>query len=198
MSMIIDGRGRGNIAHVDNSNRLLVLSTSLFAEEHHARMGHSFIAHGECHTAAAATGGLLAITNNSSVFDVIITRIYIDPFTITPTDLIVTQVKNPTISSGTDITTTGIINKNYSSNIPFDGTLTVSDASADLTLSGGTQYHAFPIGTMVSPTARDMKGTNIVTQDQTIAWGFKTVGGGDATDGEIISISVNFYIQKKE
>jgi len=40
---------------------------------------------------------------------------------------------------------------------------------------------------------RDMKGTNIVTPNKTIAWGWKTRAGGNAADGEIVSMSVNCF-----
>ena len=190
---IVDGKGRGYLAAVSDENRLLTESKSRPSEEVEAENGKAYIFHGECHTAAAASGGLMYFTNTSSTMDVVITRIYIDTFTITPTDLIVTQVRQPaTKSNGTDISTTGIIQKDFSKTSSAIGTLVVSDGSSDMTYTGGEKYHAFPAKTMVSLT-RDMKGTNIVSPNTTILFGWKTAAGGNATNGEIISLSVNCF-----
>jgi len=189
---ILDGRGHGKVAGVSDELRLLSESKSRPSEEVEAQRGAAYILHGECHTAAAAAGGLMSFKNTSNLDDVVITRIYIDSHTITPTDLILTQVKNPTVSGGTDITSTGVVQKNYGKNDGLTGTLTISDAASDITLSGGSNYHSMPIKTM-SQYARDMKGTNVVTPGKTIAWGWKTRAGGNATDGEIVSLSVNCF-----
>lgn len=187
---IVDGGGHGKRAHVSDENRLYVESKSRPSEELEAMTGDAFILHGECHLAAASSGGLMSFKNTSNVDDVIITRIYIDAHSLTPTDLIVTQVKEPTVSSGTDISTTGVVQKNFGSGKGLTGTLIISDGSADITLSGGTNYHSFPVQTM-QQYIRDMTGTNVITANKTIAWGWKTRGGGNATNAEIISLSVN-------
>jgi len=190
---IIDGQGKGYLAGVSSENRLLSDSKSRPSEEVEAQNSRAFILHGECHTAAAASGGLLYFTNTSSVNDVVVTRIYIDPCTITPTDLIITQVRTPaTTANGTDISSTGIVQKNYGTANSTIGTLVISDSSSDMTYTGGSQYHAFPAKTMTSLT-RDMKGTNVITPNTTILLGWKTASGSNATDGEIVSLSINCF-----
>ncbi len=188
--MIKDGGGRAFLAKVSSQQRLLVESKSRSSEEVEAQNGQSFVLHGECHLAAAASGGLMSLANSETLFNVFITRIHIDVHTLTPVDLVVTQVKNPTISNGTDISTTGIVNKNYASGVVLAGTLTISDGSSNMTYTGGSQYHAFPVQTM-QQYIRDMQGTNIVNPDTIILWGWKTRSGSNATDAEIISLSVN-------
>ena len=39
-----------------------------------------------------------------------------------------------------------------------------------------------------------MNNTNIIPSGKSITFGWKTRGGGNATDGEIVSLSVNFII----
>lgn len=190
--MQIEGNGNSRTADVSKEFRLTTESKSRPSEEVEAQQGHAFILHAECHTAAAVAGGLMAFQNTSTVNDVVITRIYIDPQTITPTDLIITQVKEPVIASGTDISATGIIQKNFGVGTLTPGVLTISDGAADMTYTGGTQYHAFPANTMAS-TKRNMNGTNVVSPGTTILWGFKSAGA--ATDAEIVSLSVNFFIR---
>ena len=128
--------------------------------------------------------------------EVVISRIYIDPWVLTP-NVVVTQQKQPTRIDGTDITETGVINKNFSSHLILLVDLFISDASSDMTFNNGINYHAFPAKSMTSQT-RDMKGTNIISPGETIGWGWKTVDGGNATDGEVISLSVNCYERKVE
>lgn len=188
---IRDGTGKGFLAKVDVNNRLRVDSKSSVAEEVAAQNERAFILHGECHLAAAASGGLLAFTSTSVDKLVAISRIYIDAHVLSD-NIIVTQVKNPTISSGTDISETGIVNKNYTSRQELLGTLKISDSSADLTYTGGEQYHAFPAPSMTSQQ-RDMKGTNILGQNDTIVFGWKTADGSNAVDGEVIALSINIY-----
>lgn len=187
---IKDGTGKGYDAAVTSLNQLFTYSESIPSEGYQARLGNAFIIHAECHTAAAATGALLAITNNDQNYELEVTRIYIDPHTITPTDLILTQVFEPTLASGTDVSSTAIVQKNRGVADTFDLTVKISDSSADLTYTGGTQYHAFPAKTMTS-TQRNMQLTNIIRKNQTILWGWKTRGGGNATDGEIVSLSID-------
>lgn len=190
MSSITDGTGTGYKGKVNQYNQFEVISESVPSEGKQAESGKAFIVHAECHTAAAASGGFMAITNNSSDYDLEITRIYIDPHTITPTDLVCTQVYDPTVASGTDVSSTAIAQKNRGSALSMDATVTISDGSADMTYTGGTQYHAFPIKTMTS-SQRNMQLTNIIPRNKTILFGWKTVAGGNATDGEIVSFSVN-------
>ncbi len=189
---IRDGEGSGECAGVNSSHRLLVESQSRPSEEVEAEKGRGFILHGVCHTAASVSGGLMAFTNTSNDFEVVITRIYIDPQTLTPTDLLVNQEKNPTVSNGTDISTTGIVQKNFGDNATLPGVLTISDGSSDMTFSGGINYHEIAINSR-TPQQRDMKGTNVVTPQTTIGWSFKREGGGSATDAEKISFSVNCF-----
>ena len=89
---IQDGTGNGFWAQVNQRNQLSVVSESVPAEGYQAELGFAFIIHAECQTAAAASGGFLQITNNEVENPIHITRIYIDGHTITPTDLIITQV----------------------------------------------------------------------------------------------------------
>jgi hypothetical protein len=187
---IEDGTGSGNFASVTSLKQLSVQSESVPSEGYQAQLNRSFIVHAECHTAAAASGGLMIITNNDQDYDLEISRIYIDACVLTPADLIVTQEFDATGASGTDVSSTAVIQKNKNSNATFNLTVKVSDSSADLTLSGGTQYHRFAMPTKTSQQ-RDMKGTNIIPSNSSIAWGWKTAGGGSATDGEIVSLSVN-------
>ncbi len=191
--ILIDGAGTGNRACVSTQNRLCTESKSRPSEEVEAEAGKSFILHGECHTAAATSGGLMYFTNTDSSAEIVITRIYIDSHTITPSDLVVLQVRSPaTVSNGTDISTTGIVQKSYGLSTTLTGSLVISDGSSDMTYTGGTNYHSFPIKTM-SQYTRNMIGTNIVSPNTTILWGWKTVAGGNATDAEIISLSVNCF-----
>ena len=188
-----DGTGSGKLAQVTDENRLAVDSKSRPSEEVEAVLSQAFILHGECHLAAAASGGLMYFTNTDVTKEVVITRIYIDVHTLTPTDLIVTQVRKPlTLVSGTDISTTGIVQKNFGTANTEIGALVISDGSANMTYTGGDKYHAFPVQTMQQYT-RDMKGTNVIAPNTTILWGWKTRAGGNATDAEIISLSVNCF-----
>ena len=53
-------------------------------------------------------------------------------------------------------------------------------------------YHAFPVASL-TPLQRDMKGTNILGQDDIFLFGWSTVDGGNAVNGEVVSFSVNLY-----
>jgi len=193
---LLDGTGHGYVAGVSNESRLLVESKSRPSEEVEAERKEAYILHGECHTAAAASGGLMSFKNTSNSDDVVITRIYVDSHTITPTDLIVTQVKEPTVSGGTDVSLTGIVQKNFDGGDGLTGELIISNASGNITLSGGSNYHSMPIKTM-SQYQRNMMGTNVVTPGKTIAWGWKTRAGGNATNAEIVALSVNCFKRKR-
>ena len=190
MSSITDGTGAGYRGKVNKYNQFEVLSESVPSEGTQAQRGNGFIIHAECHTAAASSGGLMIITNNESEYELEVTRIYIDPHTITPSDLIITQVFDATPSGGTDVSSTAVVQKNQGSAVDFDLSVTISDASADLTYSNGTQYHAFPVKTMTG-VQRNMNNTNILPRSKSILWGWKTRSGANATDGEIVSLSVN-------
>jgi len=181
----------GYIAKVDANHRLFVDSKSFFSEEVAAQLGNAYIWHGVCHLAASTTGALMAFTSTDSEYAYAITRIYIDAQSLSD-DIIIYQVKNPTLSGGTDVSTTGIVNKNYSSGRTQLGTLKISDGSADLTYTGGTDYHAFVLQSKAS-TQRNMLGTNILANGDVICWGWATLDGGNAVDGEKIAFSVNGY-----
>lgn len=187
---IDDGTGSGRQARVNPRNQIEVSSEALSAEGAAARRAESFVIHAECHTAAAASGGFLHIENNDSNNDVEITRIYIDAHTITPTDLIVTQIFDAVITNGSDVSATSIIQKNRRSSETFNLTVTISDVSSDMSVTNGDQYHAFPV-TSMSSQQRNMNNTNIIPAGKSVLFGYKTRGGGNATDGEIVSFSVN-------
>lgn len=189
MNQIEDGKGSGYRAEVTSMNQLVVQAESIPSEGFQAQQGKSFIIHAECHTAAAASGAFLQITNNDSAYDMEITRIYIDAHTITPSDLICVQVFDATESGGTT-NTTAVVQKDRNTADTFDLTVKQSDGAADLTYTGGTQYHAFPINSM-SGSQRNMNGTNRIPANSSVLFGWKTRGGGNATDGEIVSFSVN-------
>jgi len=169
---------------------LQVNSRSEDAEEYEAERGNAFILHYECKLKAVASGGLLYIKNLDPNFNIHITRIYIDPFALTDTDLRITQWFNPVVSGGEDVTATSIIQKNTSSGNLFDLQMLVSSASTALTFTGGTRYHSFPVASRLS-TQRDMNGTNIISLNKGILWGFKTESGAVATANETISLSIN-------
>jgi len=188
---IRDGEGSGRLAGVDKNHRLKTNAQSNFAEEIAAQNERAYILHGECHLSASANGGFLAVRNDSTDVLLAISRIYIDPHLLSG-DLIIYQVKNPTISNGTDISETGIVNKNYTSRRRMIGTLWISDGSSDLTYTDGSNYHAFSAQSLTSKQ-RDMKGTNIIGQNDVLLFGWKTADGSNAVDGEIVSFSVNLY-----
>ncbi len=136
--------------------------------------------------------------NTSTTHDVIITRIYIDPQTLTDADLLVNQVLDPTINAaGTDISSTGIVQKNTGSGESLTGTLTISDASADMTFSGGTNYHEIGVNSR-TPQQRDMKGTNVITPQKSIGWAWKLEDGSSAVDDQIVAFSINCYVRERE
>ena len=200
MGRIVGGTG-GDIkeAIVDGDGQLLVSSLSRVGEEWHSEQkGTAFIIHARCHLAAAASGGLIYIQNDETIKRVHITRIYIDPFTLT-TPVIISQIKNPaTITGGTDIslsTSVGITQKNFPSGVLFDGTVKQSDGSSDITYTGGQEYHAFMANSLTS-TKRNMNGTNILGKNDVLLFGWETEAGGNATNGEIISLSINIYLDE--
>ena len=189
--IIRDGTGSGLLAKVEAGNRLKVASKTSFAEEIASQNDRAFIFHGRCHLSANSSGGFMAIKNTSPDVKIAVSRIYIDSHLLTD-NLIVEQIKNPTITGGTDISSTGIINKNFASSRAMTAILTVSDGSSDLTFTGGSPYHAFPVESL-KQYPRDMKGTNLLGQNDTLLFGWETVDGGNAVNGEIVSFSVNVY-----
>ncbi len=188
---IKDGTGSGLLAKVESGNRLKVASKMFFAEEIAAQNDRAFIFHGRCHLKAGTNGGFLAIKNIDTDNKIAITRIYIDSHSLTD-DLIIEQIKNPVISGGNDISSTGIVNKNYTSSRGMQAQLIISDSSSDMTFTGGSPYHAFPVQSL-KQYQRDMKGTNLLGQNDIFLFGWETVDGGNAVDGEIVSFSVNVY-----
>jgi len=181
----------GYVAKVDSNKRLFVDSKSSFAEEVAAYRGNAYIWHAQCHLAAATSGGLMAFTSTDPNFAYAITRLYFDAHSLSD-DIIIHQVKDPTLSGGTDISSTGKINKNFSSGKTQLGTLVISDGSADLTYTGGTDYHAFVLQNKQC-IQRSMNGTNVISNNDVICWGWETLDGANAVDGEIISLSINGY-----
>jgi hypothetical protein len=188
---IRDGTGSGLLAKVEPGNRLKVASKTSFAEEIAAQNDRAFIFHARCHLKAGTNGGFMAIKNLSIDQKIAISRIYIDAHSLTD-NIIVEQIRNPTISGGSDISSTGIINKNYTSDRQMSAQLIVSDGNSDMTFTGGSPYHAFPVQSL-QQYARDMKGTNLIGQNDIFLFGWETVDGGNAVDGEVVSFSVNCY-----
>ncbi len=176
-----------------------VESVSIATEESHAENGDAYALHGVCRTAAAAAGGLLHIDNTFSTHSFHITRLFIDPQTITDPDLLATIFVDPTsITSGTDITSTGVVQKNTGSINALKSagvTLTISDGSADMTFSGGTKLHEIPVVSR-TPVSRDLNGTNIIGPGGKWLIGFKLEDGSSAVDNQIVSVTVNGYIEE--
>jgi len=195
---IADGQGKYGDMGVDIDQRGLVQSKSRPSEEVEAEAGRSFILSGVCRTAAATGGGFLHFKNTSTTHDVIITRIYVDPQTLTDDDLLVYQVLNPTINAaGSDISTSGIIQKNTGSGNTLAGILTISDASADMTFTGGSEYHRYSLISRTS-TSRNMMGTNVITPQKSIGLAWELEDGSAAVDDQIVGICVNLYVRERE
>ncbi len=168
------------------------MSTLITGEEIAGQLGKAYILHARCHTANASSGAFMALTNLSQKYKIALTRLYFDAHSLSQ-DLIITQIKNPTLSGdGSDASITDIIDKGMTNEETFDATLKISDASADLTYAGGIEYHAFKIGSKES-VLRDMKGTNVIHNGNTVLWGWETFSG-NAVDGEVVSLSMNLYI----
>ncbi len=192
MGLTIEGAD-GRTVLVDCNNRLKVQSKSRPSEEVEAASGEAFILHGVCRTAAAAAGGLWHFKNTSTTHEFVVTRIYIYPQTLTDADLLVTQVKDPTIdAAGTDVSDACMVQKNFGSGRVLTGALTISDASADMTFTGGTDYHEF---SLISRTmnSRNMQGTNVITPQKSLGFAFKLEDGSAAVGDQIITISLNGY-----
>jgi hypothetical protein len=187
---IEDGTGQGNAAKVDSNNRLLVRAASFIGEEVEALEGNAFIVHGECHLAASTTGAFVYIENTSATHNYFITRIYIDARSLTD-DIIIRQVFEPTRANGTAVVP---VNKNRASGATMEGDFYISDGSSDMTLTSGTQYHAFVMSSGIGDsTQRDMKGSNVLGPNTSMGFTWATVDGGNAVNAEIISFSINIY-----
>ena len=192
MSQIQDGAGGISWAKVDTNNRLWVNAESFAGEEIAAQSGDSFIVHGVCHLAASTDGGLLSIKNTSANYDYHVTRIYVDPHSLTPSNLHLTQQANPTVTNGSTTTIT-ILNKNLGSGDSLVSESKLSNAAADLTFASGTVFHDFLVASKTS-SQRNMVGTNVITPGKT--WGIGYNSTSAATDGETIGLSVNLYRRK--
>jgi len=173
----------------------MVRAISLSGEESAAHDGNAYIVHGHCHTAAATSGGLMYIKNTSATDALHIGRIYIDPGVLTPTDMFLSKIINPTTTTGgTDTTASGVVQKNTGKTnaLATNGLiLKISDAASDFTYFGGNDYHHFPVASRTS-IFRDMKGTNVIGPGGEWLLGWESAGG--ATDAEIIHVSVNLYV----
>jgi len=188
----IQNNVNGTLAEVTNYGQLAVRSESMEEEQVAAIRGQAYIFHGECHLANASSGGLCYIHNTSQTESIAITRIYFDAHTLSGTIKLL-QVKEPTtVSNGTDVSSTGIIQKNFGAADDLSATFVISDSSSDMTYSGGEQFHAFALKSEESKP-RDMHGTNILLPNTKwlIGWSTAGVGGGNATNGETIGISIN-------
>ena len=198
---ILDGSGsnlRAKVASDGQDNRLLVGSESTPLEGARAVLGKSGIAHAKCVFGASTSGGLLALTNNSQTEDMDITRIYFDAHALAAPVQIV-QVKAPTtVTGGTDLSTTGIIQKNYGSLVTPSVGLVAAQSGAALSYTGGEEYHNFALSSLQSQQ-RNMNLTNIIAPGTTILWGFETtnVGGHAMGAAETIGISVNFVMVER-
>lgn len=201
MSLInlVTSKGGSKIWRGRSSGRAMVEAVKFDAEEQAAHDGEAYIMHGECHTAAATSGALMYIKNTSATNSIHVTRIYIDVGTLTPTDMFLTQVINPTtVSNGTDITTTGVIQKatNKVNALKSSGaTLKISDGSSDMTFTGGDQFHKYPVASRTS-YQRSMNGTNVIGPGGEWIIGWESAG--TATDAQVISLSVNLYLGEED
>jgi len=181
--------------------RALVESKSFSGEEQAAHDGDAYIFHSRSHLAAATSGALLYLKNTSSDTSIHITRMYIDAIgTLTPTDLILTQVINPTtVTGGTTISANtsaaGIVQKDTASvNALLSSgiTMKVSDGSSNITFTGGDYFHAYNLLTDGVSTQRNMNGTNVIGPGG--EWMIGWESAGTATDAELISLSINCYL----
>lgn len=192
---IENGVGDGKKAEVNAFNQLLTLAEAVPSEGVQGQRGRAFIISARTDLAATASGGLMHILNNDAENDLEITRIYTYGHTLTPTDLIITQVFDPNITNGTDVSSTAIVNKNRGFSTPFDLTVTISDSASDMTYTGGTVFHEYPL-TSMSTSSRNMNGTNIIPAGKSMLFGFFTSGGGAATNGENVFFAVNCIKRK--
>jgi hypothetical protein len=192
--MLIHDAHTRNVARVNSMGELFTRTTTFDAEEAAARDGDAFVIYSRCHLAAAASGAFLYFKNTSQTYNVYITRLYFDAHQLSKS-LILTQWKNPTPSGGTLLTGSnedGKINKHFSNPLQLEGEVTVSDGAADLSLAGGVEYHGFPLKSLES-NQRNLIGTNVISPGKGIGWRWETADGAAATDGELVSLSINLY-----
>lgn len=195
MNYIEDGTGKGYKLKINSDNQAAVFSESQPSEGVQSQKGNSFILSARTYLKASNEGGLFYILNNDPSADLEVTRIYTYPHTLTPTNLVMTQIFDPVITGGEDVSSTAIINKNRGNSKVFDLTIKISSSSTAMTYTGGTTYHEPPL---VSRTqnSRNMNGTNILPSGKSILFGFYTEDGSNATDAETIYFSVNIIKRK--
>lgn len=189
--MIIHDGATGVSAEVNSNRQLVTEAHVLSAEANAAKDGDAFTLYGVCHIAAAAAGGLLYFKNTSTTYEVVITRAHFDARTLTD-DIIVGLEFEPVRTSGTDISTTGMDNKNSGSAKALEGELYISDGSADMTFASGNEQQSFLVTTLLS-FVRDMGDSVIVAPGKIIGWSWATLDAGAGVDAEIISVSVDCY-----
>ena len=173
-----------------------VEAVTVSSEEDAAHKGMAYALHGVCHLAAATSGVLMYFKNTSALNTLHITRVHIDPQgAMTPTDLLVNFTLNPTTqTSGTDITSTGVVQKTTNKvNALKDAgiTLKISDGSADATFTGGDQFEEFPI-TDVTSVLRNLDGAVDVGPGGEFIVGWASAG--TATDAELVGVTVQVYV----
>lgn len=190
-----DGFGTGAKAKI-REGRLFVDSRSEPSEGVAADSGNSFVISAECRTAGATSGLFMSIKNNDPAFDFKVTRIYIYPQTLTDADLLCTQVFDSTVTGGSDVSSTAIVNKNRGSSNVIDLTVIASDASADATYTGGTEYHKLPLNSRTT-SSRNMNGTNILSAGKSINFGWELEDGSTAVDDQIVYFAVNIIKQAR-
>ena len=176
---------------------LVTSDTSFGVEEAQAVLGNAYSFSGECHTAANNDGTLLYVKNLMKKNNIHITRCYFDSQVLTPTTMYLTQGFSATTISGG--TTAAPEQKNSGSEFSLgaaDCTFLISDGSADITLTGDSAFHVFPIDSRERVT-RHMAGTNIIAPGGEWYIGYKTTTG-NATDGEIISMTINCYVKEPD
>lgn len=187
-----DGTGTGRTVAVDTTNRILTRSVIQDAEEAAAIEGEAYTIRGTCHTAAASSGAFLAFTNLSSNYDHIVTEITVAAQTLTPTNLLVNTIKEPTTSGGSDVSTTNSVNIKFDSGIALEDQVLISDANADLTYTNGTKISQRPLDSR-SIVTFEIPSTAIVTPNTTFLVGWETEDGTNATDGEKVDVSLTIY-----
>ena len=193
---IMDGTGsslRAKVISDGADNRLLVSAESFSGEGSRAQQGKTGIVHAVCTFGATSSGGLLAITNNSTDKSIAITRIYIDAHLLAaPVEIL--QVKQPSFSGGVlDANANANVQKNYGSQFKHPLGVTVATSGNAMTYSGGEQYHDFAMSSLQSQQ-RNMNATNVIAPSTTFFFGFDTsrVGGHNMGANETISFSVNY------
>ena len=174
----------------------MVTSTSSFAvEEAQAILGNAYTFCGECKTAEASSGTLLYIKNLMDDECIHITRCYFDSWTLTPTNLLLTQgFSSSTISDGALATPKQKNSGSAKSLDDTDCTFLISDGSSNIALTGDEALHAFHMPSKDSKQ-RHMEGTNIIAPGGEWYIGYKTEDSTNATDGETISLSINCYVK---